>query len=95
MSTGDILLIPYVTEKTSKLMEHNQYVFLLLKDETKISIKNYFQNKYEVKVDSVNMLKRFSKTVNRGRIKGTKRAYKKVIVKISSSSNKEKIEQLF
>jgi len=95
MPNDNVLLVPYVTEKSSKLMEDNQFVFILMSDNNKVTVRNYFEKKFDVKVDSVNVLKKPSKTVNRGRITGKKREYKKVIIKVNSGSNKDKIEQLF
>lgn len=51
-----ILLNPYVTEKTLNMMERdNSLMFLVRNDSTKVQIKWAFETLFEVKVDRVNV----------------------------------------
>mgnify|MGYP006284650783 FL=1 len=55
-SPHDILLHPYVTEKTLNLMEnHNSLMFIVRQDSEKGQIKRAFENLFEVEVDKVNV----------------------------------------
>lgn len=55
-SPHDILLHPYVTEKTLNLMEnHNSLMFVVRQDSDKGQIKRAFEELFEVKVDKVNV----------------------------------------
>ena len=50
----EILLHPYVTEKTLILMEkENKLEFVVKKDATKPDIKRAFEERYDVKIESV------------------------------------------
>ena len=69
-----------VTEKSSLLLENNCYVFLVDKDANKIEIKKFISKKYDVGVKKVNILKKHSKKVRRGRILGSTKSYKKAYV---------------
>ena len=69
-----------LTEKTSQLSENNCYVFLVSKETNKIGLKNFFQSKYDVKVLKVNVLKKQSKKIRRGRVFGRTSSLKKAYV---------------
>jgi len=69
-----------ITEKTSQLTEDNCYVFLVDQSANKIKIKQYIYNKYNVKVNKVNILKKLGKKVRRGRVSGCTSTYKKAYV---------------
>ena len=69
-----------VTEKTSQLSENNCYVFLVSKETNKIELKNFFESKYDVKVLKVNILKKQSKKIRRGRVFGKTPSSKKAYV---------------
>ena len=69
-----------ITEKTSQLNENNCYVFLVDENTNKIEIKNYIYQKFNVKVNKVNILKKMGKKVRRGRVTGQTQTYKKAYV---------------
>ena len=79
----DIILRPIITEKATRLSEHNQVVFAVRKDATKPEIKEAVEKLFNVKVVSVNTLilkgknKRF-----RGRL-GRRSDVKKAIVRLA------------
>ncbi|MCK5559965.1 MAG: 50S ribosomal protein L23 [Thermoplasmata archaeon] len=51
----DVILYPYVTEKTMNLMENlNRLEFLVKRSSTKPDIKKAFENLFEVKVAKIN-----------------------------------------
>ncbi|MGA1822286.1 MAG: 50S ribosomal protein L23 [Thermoplasmatota archaeon] len=55
-SPHNILLHPYVTEKTLNLMEnHNSLMFVVKEGSTKPQIRWAFEKLFEVKVESVNV----------------------------------------
>jgi len=52
-----IIKMPYVTEKTFRLIEQeNKLVFLVSRDATKASVKDAIETVYGVKVDRVNLM---------------------------------------
>lgn len=61
MQKRQVLLYPKVTEKTSKLIEReNKVVFVVDKEATKELIKKEFEEKFNVKVEEVNINRTFS-----------------------------------
>ena len=52
-----IIKMPYVTEKTFRLIEQeNKMVFLVSRDATKATVKEAIETVYGVKVDRVNLM---------------------------------------
>ncbi|HVP24020.1 MAG TPA: 50S ribosomal protein L23 [Conexivisphaerales archaeon] len=52
-----IVKMPYVTEKTFRLIEQeNKMVFLVSRDATKATVKEAIETVYGVKVDKVNLM---------------------------------------
>ena len=52
-----IIRMPYITEKTFRLIEQeNKMVFLVSDDATKITVKQAVETVYGVKVDTVNLM---------------------------------------
>ncbi|HEX5961985.1 MAG TPA: 50S ribosomal protein L23 [Rhodanobacteraceae bacterium] len=50
-----VLRAPYVSEKSTRLSEHNQYVFAVAPDATKADVKSAVEKMFDVSVVSVNM----------------------------------------
>jgi large subunit ribosomal protein L23 len=50
-----VLRAPYVSEKSTRLSEHNQYVFAVAPDATKADVKSAVEQLFSVNVVSVNM----------------------------------------
>ncbi len=73
---------PHISEKSTDLSAKGFYVFKVEKDSNKCAVKKDVENKYKVNVLSVNIVNIPSKKRRTGRIEGTKRGYKKAIVKI-------------
>jgi large subunit ribosomal protein L23 len=75
-----VLVAPIVSEKSTIAAElHNQFVFRVLPDATRLEVKAAIEKAFDVEVDSVNILnvrgkvKRFSGSV--GRRNNWKKAY--------------------
>jgi large subunit ribosomal protein L23 len=49
------LRAPYVSEKSARLAEHNQYVFTVAPDATKADIKSAVEQMFTVNVVSINI----------------------------------------
>ena len=75
-----VLIRPVVSEKTTGLMDHRTYVFIVDPKATKVDVRNAVEQAFNVKVTNVNTLNRKGKsTRNRrtgvvGMRPGTKRA---------------------
>jgi large subunit ribosomal protein L23 len=50
-----VLHAPHVSEKSTRLSEHNQYVFAVAPDATKADVKSAIEKLFDVSVVSVNM----------------------------------------
>jgi len=50
-----VLRAPHVSEKSTRLSEHNQYVFAVAQDATKADVKSAVEQMFDVSVVSVNM----------------------------------------
>ncbi len=86
-----ILQRPVITEKSSKLQEDsNQYTFLVQKGSNKITIRKAIEEKYGVKVASVNTMNYRGHTKRVGRFVGRKSDFKKAVVTLRGKD--EKIE---
>ncbi len=75
-----VLVKPMVTEKATNLVSSNQYVFMVGIDTNKIEVAKAIQEIYGVKPISVNIIKVKGKKVNRGRIIGKRKDFKKAVV---------------
>lgn len=75
-----VLLGPHMTEKATLLAdEHNQYVFKVASDATKLEIKKAVEQLFDVKVNAVSVINAKSKTRRTlhglGRRKGFRKAH--------------------
>ena len=86
---SDIIYAPVITEKTSALAGENTYVFKVDKKANKIQIKDAIEKTFGVKVESVNTLNTKPKKKRVGRYTGTRKTYKKAIVKLADGSSIE------
>ncbi|MGB9749853.1 MAG: 50S ribosomal protein L23 [Caldisericia bacterium] len=55
------LIKPIVTEKSQKLINERKYIFLVYKDAGKEVIKKAVEEMFNVKVEDVNIVKKYSK----------------------------------
>jgi len=90
MNPYDIIRKPLNTEKTNLQQELNNMVsFEVLKSANRVQIKDSVEMIFKVKVESVRTMTVRGKKVQRGRIVGKKKDWKKAIVKLMPG---EKIE---
>ena len=90
-----LLLTPYITEKSSAEMIQNKFTFLSIENYEKIQVKNYLTAKYDISIKSIRVLKKLSKKVRRGKFPGKTKSFKKIIIKLANDKNIEKIKELF
>ncbi|MEK7589245.1 MAG: 50S ribosomal protein L23 [Patescibacteria group bacterium] len=76
----------YASEKASRLMGMNQYVFRVASDADKQSIKKHISALYKVKIKNVQVLNMPEKSRNVGKFAGTKSGFRKAIVTLEKGS---------
>lgn len=83
LSNEKVIKYPIITDKATRLLESNQYTFVVTRYSNKITIKSAIENLFDVKVTKVNTccLPRKKKRV--GKYIGWKPQYKKAIVTLS------------
>jgi large subunit ribosomal protein L23 len=86
-----VLYSPHIAEKSTKLIEMNQYVFKVFPKANKTEIKKAVENIYGVNVLSVRVIKLPKKKRRVGGREGWRKGFKKAIVKIKEG---QKIEIL-
>ena len=83
----DVILSPVITEKSTRVSEHNQVVFKVKKDATKPDIKAAVEELFGVKVKAVNTLVQKGKMKRfRGRV-GFRSDVKKAIVTLAEGQS--------
>ncbi len=87
--TEDIIIEPWITEKSHNAMAMNKYIFRVTKNADKKKVKSAIESLYSVKVVAVNIINIPLKKRMYGRREGTKSGYKKAIVKLKEG---DKIE---
>jgi len=82
-SSRDVIIRPVVSEKSYAGLEHNSYTFLVDPRSNKTEIKEAVQAIWNVRVTSVNTLKRKGKLKRRGYTKGHRPLEKRAIVTLA------------
>ena len=77
-----VLLAPVVSEKSYSLIADRKYSFKVHKDAHKTQIRQAVEELFEVKVESVNVLKVQPKPKRRGYTRGARPGWKKAVVKL-------------
>lgn len=85
----EIIKAPIITEKTNNLNSENVYVFKVDKKANKTQIKQVIENKFNVKVESVNTINVDGKKKRVGKYTGYTSSYKKAYVKLKEGSTIE------
>lgn len=85
----DIILEPWITEKSHVQMAMNKYIFRVRPEADKKEIRNAVQVMYNVKVIDINIINIPSKKRTYGRFVGRKSGYKKAIITLKEG---DKIE---
>ena len=80
-----IIKDPLITDKATRLLENNQYTFLVHPSANKIMIKEAIQNLFDVTVTKINTTNRPKKKKKVGKYIGWKSNYKKAIVTLSDN----------
>ncbi len=78
---------PHISEKASFLEEKKLYVFRVSDRVNKKEIKEEIEKKYKVKVIGVRIIRIPSKKRRVGRIEGTRKSYKKAIVRLKKDQS--------
>jgi large subunit ribosomal protein L23 len=76
----DLIKKPIITDKTTKMLENNQYCFAVDRHADKYEIKQAVEYIFNVKVKKINTLNLPIKTKTIGKFVGKKTRYKKAIV---------------
>ncbi len=79
---GYLMKKPWISEKAARLTAENQYVFEVVKNANKNSVKKEVENRYGVKVERVNIINRPAKTKKFGGKISVGAVIKKAVVKL-------------
>ena len=82
-SNAQIIKYPIITDKATRLLENNQYSFIVDRYSNKLTIKAAIEYLFNVKVIKVNTCKLPRKKKRVGKYIGWKPQYKKAIVSLA------------
>ena len=82
-SNAQVIKYPIITDKATRLLENNQYSFIVNPSSDKITIKAAIEYLFNVKVIKVNTCKLPRKKKRVGKSIGYKSQYKKAIVTLA------------
>ena len=82
-SNAQIIKYPIITDKATRLLENNQYSFVVDRSSDKTSIKSAIEDLFNVKVIKINTCRRPRKKKRVGKYIGWKPQYKKAVVTLS------------
>ena len=83
-----VLLEPRITEKSTLLGDkHNQFVFKVVKDATKLEIKTAVELLFEVEVESVQVMNVIGKRKRFNQMQGRRSDWKKAYVRLKPGFN--------
>ena len=83
ITNANIIKYPLITDKATRLLENNQYSFIVDRNSNKITIKNTIEYLFDVKVIKVNSCRLPRKKKRVGKYIGWKPQYKKAIVTLA------------
>ncbi len=81
------LVQPRISEKASRLIRLNKYVFVVKNKANKVEVKKAVEKKHKVKVVSVNIVNNKGKMKNFGRISGKRSDFKKAVVTLKKGDS--------
>ena len=81
----DFIKYPIITDKTTKEIEENIYVFAVSKKANKLEVKKAIEYTFNVKVKKINTLNIPIKVRKVGKFTGTTKQYKKAIIKLHNN----------
>ncbi len=82
----DIIKYPLITDKATRLLENNQYSFIVNPSSDKIQIRSAIENLFNVKVIKINTCHIPKKKKRVGKFIGWKSHYKKAIVTLAEGN---------
>ena len=82
-SNAEIIKYPIITDKATRLLENNQYSFIVDRYSNKLTIKAAIESLFNVKVIKVNTCRLPRKKKRVGKYIGWKPQYKKAIVSLA------------
>jgi len=88
----DIILRPVITEKSSRLMEHNKYTFEVHPKANKIQVRDAVSEIFKVKVVKVCTIYVRPKPKRMGAFLGKSRSWKKAVVTVAAGERIEFFE---
>ena len=91
-SPRDVVVRPIVSEKSYAGLDGNRYTFLVAPDSNKTEIKEAVQTIWDVRVLSVNTLKRRGKLKRRGFTRGRRPDEKRAVVTLAQGDSIEIFE---
>lgn len=94
MDPRDVIIRPVVTEKTTRLMEDNQYTFEVALDANKFQIRDAIEEIFKVTVTDVSTQRVRGKLKRQGRFEGRRPDRKKAIVTLAEGDRIEIFEGL-
>jgi large subunit ribosomal protein L23 len=83
LTNANIIKYPLITDKATRLLENNQYSFIVDRNSDKITIKSTIEYLFDVKVIKVNTCRLPRKKKRVGKYIGWKPQYKKAIVSLT------------
>ena len=83
LSNAQIIKYPIITDKATRLLENNQYSFVVNRYSNKSSIKTAIEYLFDVKVIKINTCRLPRKKKRVGKYIGWKPQYKKAIVTLA------------
>jgi large subunit ribosomal protein L23 len=92
LDARQVLIAPVVSEKSYSLIGENKYSFRVHEKAHKTQIRQAVEELFDVKVESVNVLKVRPKPKRRGLQKGTKPGWKKAVVELREGDRIEIFE---
>ena len=82
-SNGQIVKYPIITDKATRLLENNQYTFVVDRYSDKIKIKDAIEDLFDVKVLKINTCRLPRQKKRVGKYIGWKPQHKKAVVTLS------------
>lgn len=87
LSVINLIKYPILTEKTIRLIEQNQYSFVVDRKATKVSIKNAIEELFDVNVLSVRTAVQPIKKKRVGKFIGKKARHKRAIIRLAPDNS--------
>jgi large subunit ribosomal protein L23 len=79
----DTLRAPHISEKSARLAEHNQYVFVVAPAATKADVRSAVEKLFDVKVEQVNLVNSKGKVKSVRQRAGSRQGKRKAYVRLA------------